>query len=175
MLEATGMADMLKRKGPFTVFAPTDEAFAQMPPGTLHRLLAEDELLRKAIQSHIVPDAAIAAGELLGQAVEVATLGGATLAIDGTTGSIFLVPIEVSVTEVEGSTILEQNSGATPLSVIVGESRQDSVAGTGHTMMPIEQEPMGVATVVEPDIRADNGVIHGIDLLLLPSEVLQSF
>jgi uncharacterized surface protein with fasciclin (FAS1) repeats len=34
---------------------------------------------------------------------------------------------------------------------------------------------MGVATVVEPDIAADNGVIHGIDLLLLPSEVLQSF
>jgi uncharacterized surface protein with fasciclin (FAS1) repeats len=175
MLEATGMADLLEREGPFTVFAPTDEAFAQMPPGMLDRLLAEDELLRKAIQSHIVPDAAIAAAELLGQAVEVATLGGGTLAIDGTAGVIFLVPIEVSVTEVEWPTVLKQNSGATPVSAIVGELRQDSVAGTAHTTTPVEQEPMGVATVVEPDIGADNGVIHGIDLLLLPSEVLQSF
>jgi uncharacterized surface protein with fasciclin (FAS1) repeats len=175
VLEATGMADMLKREGPFTVFAPTDEAFAQLPPGTLDRLLAEDELLQKAVQSHIVTDAAIRAGDLLGQAVEVATLGGGTLAINGTNGVIFLVPIEASVTEVEGPTILEQNREATPLSVIVGESRQDSVAGTGHTTTPVEQEPMGVATVVEPDIGADNGVIHGIDLLLLPSEVLQSF
>ena len=90
MLEATGMADMLKREGPLTVFAPTDEAFAQLPPGTLDRLLADHELLQKAVQSHIVTDAAIPAGDLLGQAVEVATLGGGTLAIDGTDGVIFL-------------------------------------------------------------------------------------
>ena len=174
VLEATGMADMLKREGPFTVFAPTDEAFAQLPPGTLDRLLAEDELLQKVVQSHIVTDAAIPAGDLLGQAVEVATLGGGTLAIDGTNGVILLVPIEVSVTEVEGQTVVEQ-SVATPISVIVVESPQDSVAGRGRTATLVEQEPMGVATVVEPDIRADNGVIHGIDLLLLPSEVLYSF
>jgi uncharacterized surface protein with fasciclin (FAS1) repeats len=175
VLEATGIADVLEREGPFTVFAPTDEAFARIPPGTLDRLLAEDELLQKVVQSHIVPDAAIAAGNLLAQAVEVATLGGGTLAIDGTTGIIFLVPIEVSVTEVEGQTILEQNSGARPICSIVVESSQESIAGTGYTATPVEQEPMGVATVIEPDIGADNGVIHGIDLLLLPSEVLQSF
>ena len=114
LLEAAGMADMLKREGPFTVFAPTDEAFALLPPGTLDRLLAQDRLLQDTVQSHIVPDAAIAAGDLLGQAVEVATLGGGTLAIDGTNGVIFLVPIEVSVTEVEWPTVLKQNSGATP-------------------------------------------------------------
>jgi uncharacterized surface protein with fasciclin (FAS1) repeats len=62
-----------------------------------------------------------------------------------------------------------------PISVIVVESPQDSDAGTGHTTTPVEQEPLGVATVIEPDIAADNGVIHGIDLLLLPSEVLRSF
>jgi uncharacterized surface protein with fasciclin (FAS1) repeats len=175
VLEATGMADMLKREGPFTVFAPTDEAFAQLPTGTLDRLLAEDELLQKAVQSHIVTDAAIPAGDLLGQAVEVATLGGGTLAIDGTNGVIFLVPIEVSVTEAEEQRVVEQKSVATPISVIVVESPQDSVAGTGRAATPVEQEPMGVATVIEPDIGADNGIIHGIDLLLLPSEVLQSF
>jgi uncharacterized surface protein with fasciclin (FAS1) repeats len=175
LLEAAGMTDMLEREGPLTVFAPTDEAFAQLPPGTLDRLLAEDELLQEVVKSHIVPDAAIAAGELLGQAVEVATLGGGTLAIDGTSGIIFLVPIEVSLTEVEGQTILEQKIVTTPIFASVVESLRDSVAGPDHTATPVEQEPMGVATVVEPDIGADNGVIHGIDLLLLPSEVLQSF
>jgi uncharacterized surface protein with fasciclin (FAS1) repeats len=175
VLEATGMADMLKREGPFTIFAPTDEAFAQLPPGTLDRLLAREELLQKAVHSHIVTGAAIPAGNLLGQAAEVATLGGGSLAIDGTNGVIFLVPIEVSVTEVEGQTVVEQKSVATPISVIVVESLQDSVAGTGRTATPVEQEPIGVAMVVEPDIAADNGVIHGIDLLLLPSEVLQTF
>jgi uncharacterized surface protein with fasciclin (FAS1) repeats len=175
LLEAAGMADMLKREGPFTVFAPTDEAFALLPPGTLDRLLAQDRLLQETVQSHIIPDAAIAAGDLLGQAVEVATLGGGTLAIDGTNGVIFLVPIEVSVTEVEGQTVVEQKSVATPISAIVVELPQGSVAGTGRIATPVEQEPMGVATVVEPDIGADNGVMHGIDLLLLPSEVLESF
>jgi uncharacterized surface protein with fasciclin (FAS1) repeats len=175
LLEAAGMADMLKREGPFTVFAPTDEAFALLPPGTLDRLLAQDRLLQETVQSHIVPDAAIAAGDLLGQAVEVATLGGGTLAIDGTNGVIFLVPIEVSVTEVEGQTVVEQKSVATPISAILVESPQGSVAGTGRIATPVEQEPMGVATVVEPDIGADNGVMHGIDLLLLPSGVLESF
>jgi uncharacterized surface protein with fasciclin (FAS1) repeats len=175
VLEATGMADMLKREGPFTVFAPNDEAFAQLPPGTLDRLLADEELLRKAVRSHIVTDAAIPAGDLLGQAVEVATLGGGTLAIDGTDGVIFLVPIEVSVTEVEGQTVVHQNSVATPISAIVVQSPQNSVASTGPTATPVEQEPIGLARVVEPDLGADNGVIHGVDVLLLPSEVLQSF
>jgi uncharacterized surface protein with fasciclin (FAS1) repeats len=174
VLEATGMADILRRGGPFTVFAPIDEAFAQLPPGTLDRLLAEDELLQKAVESHIVTDAAIGAGELLGQAVEVATLGGGTLAIDGTNGIIFLVPIEVSVTEAEGPAV-EQNSLTTSISVMVVESPRDFVAGRARTATPVEQEPMGVATVVVPDIAADNGIIHGIDLLLLPSEVLRSF
>ena len=89
MLEATGMADMLKRDGPFTVFAPTDEAFAQMPPGTLDRLLAGTSCSgrRSSLTSYQMQ---LSPGELLGQAVEVATLGGGTLAIDGTTGIIFL-------------------------------------------------------------------------------------
>jgi uncharacterized surface protein with fasciclin (FAS1) repeats len=41
--------------------------------------------------------------------------------------------------------------------------------------MPAEQELTAVAVVVEPDIEADNGVIQGIDLVLLPLEALRSF
>jgi uncharacterized surface protein with fasciclin (FAS1) repeats len=72
------------------VFARTGEAFGQLPPGALDWLLAEEgrKPLEVVIQSHIVAGAAILAVDLLGRAVEVATLGGGTLLIDGTPGVI---------------------------------------------------------------------------------------
>ena len=98
--------------------------------------------------------------------VEVETLGGATLAIGGTAGVILVVPLEATITEVEGQA--EPKSEAIPASAIVVEAPQDAVAGADRSAMPAEQELMAVATVVEPNIEADNGVIHGIDLVLLP-------
>jgi uncharacterized surface protein with fasciclin (FAS1) repeats len=175
LLEAAGMVEILKGEGPFTVFAPIDEAFDQLPPGMLEWLLAEEgrKPLEAVTQSHIVADAAIVTGDLSGRAVEVATLGGGTLAIDGTTGVILLVPIEATVTEVEGQA--EQMSEAMPVSAIVVQAPQESVAGADRSATRAEEELMGVAMVVEPDLVADNGVIHGIDLVLLPPEVLWSF
>jgi uncharacterized surface protein with fasciclin (FAS1) repeats len=63
LLEATGMDEKLKGRGPFTVFAPIDEAFGQLPPGVLEWLLAEEggKALEAVIQSHIVPGAALLA------------------------------------------------------------------------------------------------------------------
>jgi uncharacterized surface protein with fasciclin (FAS1) repeats len=175
LLEAADMIEMLKGKGPFTVFAPIDEAFGQLPPGTFDGLLAEENRkpLEAVIQSHIVAGAAILEEDLLGRAVEVATLGGGTLAIDGTAAVILLVPTEATITEVERQA--EQKSEAMPVSAIVVEAPQDSVAGADRPATRAEQELMGVATVVEPDIKADNGAIHGIDWVLLPPEVLRSF
>ena len=177
MLEAADMVDMLEGEGPLTVFAPTDEAFGRLPPGMLDRLLAEENrnTLEAVIQSHIVADAAILAGDLLGQAVEVATLAGGTLAIDGTTGIIALAPIEPSVTEVEGQTVVEPTSVAIPVSMAVVETPRNSGPDADRPVTLGVQELIGVATVVAPDIEADNGVIHGIDLVLLPPEALWSF
>jgi uncharacterized surface protein with fasciclin (FAS1) repeats len=175
LLEAAGMVEMLKGKGPFTVFAPIDEAFGQLPPGALDWLPAEEgrKPLEPVIQAHIVAGAAILEEDLLGRAVEVATLGGGTLAIYGTAAAILLVPIEATIMEVEGQA--EQKSEAMPVSAIVVEAPQDSVAGADRPATRAEQELMGVAMVVESNLVADNGVIHGIDLVLLPPEALRSF
>jgi uncharacterized surface protein with fasciclin (FAS1) repeats len=177
LLEAAGMAEMLRGQGPFTVFAPIDEAFDQLPPGMLARLLAEEarKPLEAVVKSHIVADAAILTEHLLDRAVEVATIGGGTLAIDGTSAVILLAPIEVAITEVEGQPVVEQNSKVWPGSAIVVEALQDSGTNLGRFATLIKQELVAAAAVVAPDIGADNGVIHGIDWVLLPPEVLWSF
>ena len=137
-------------------------------------LLAEGRKpLEAVIQSHIVAGAAILEEDLLGRAVEVATLGGGTLAIYGTAAAILLVPIEATITEVQGQA--EQKSETMAVSAIVVDAPQDPLAGADRPATRAEHAPMGVAMVVEPDIKADNGVIHGIDLVLLPPEVLRSF
>jgi uncharacterized surface protein with fasciclin (FAS1) repeats len=175
LLEATGMDEKLKGRGPFTVFAPIDEAFGQLPPGVLEWLLAEEggKALEAIIQSHIVPGAALLAEDLLDREVEVETLGGGALAIGGTAGIILVVPLEATITEVKGRA--EPKSETIPASAIVVEAPQDALSGADSSAMPAEQELTAVAVVVEPDIEADNGVIQGIDLVLLPLEALWSF
>jgi uncharacterized surface protein with fasciclin (FAS1) repeats len=53
-LAAAGLIDTLKGPGPYTVFAPTDEAFAKLPPGTLEKLLADKEQLTRILTYHVV-------------------------------------------------------------------------------------------------------------------------
>ncbi len=53
-LEAAGLIETLKGKGPFTVFAPTDEAFAKLPAGTVEALLKDKEKLTKILLYHVV-------------------------------------------------------------------------------------------------------------------------
>ena len=54
---AAGLVDTLQGKGPFTVFAPTDEAFAALPAGTLDKLLADKEALKQVLLYHVVKGA----------------------------------------------------------------------------------------------------------------------
>jgi uncharacterized surface protein with fasciclin (FAS1) repeats len=177
LAEAAGMVEMLKGEGPFTVFAPTDEGVGRLPPDTLEQLLAAENRgpLESVIRSHIVADAAIRTRDLLGRAVEVATLGGGALAIDGTTTVIMLVPIDVTITEVEGQAVVAPGSAVTPVAALVAKVPSASIADADGPTLLAEQELISVATLVEPDIEADNGVIHGIDLVLLPPDVLWSF
>jgi uncharacterized surface protein with fasciclin (FAS1) repeats len=141
----------------------------------LEWLLAEEsgKAIEAVVLSHIVAGAALLTEDLLDREVEVETLGGGALAIGGTAGIILVVPLEATITEVKRRA--EPKSEAIPAPATVVEAPQDVVADAESSAMPAEHELMGVATVVEPDIEADNGVIHAIDLVLLSPEALRSF
>ncbi|MDD4858343.1 MAG: fasciclin domain-containing protein, partial [Candidatus Krumholzibacteria bacterium] len=62
-INAAGLADTLKSAGPFTVFAPTDSAFAMLPPGTVEFLLQDVPTLKNILLLHVVP-AKVAAADV---------------------------------------------------------------------------------------------------------------
>lgn len=117
-VEAAGLTETLSAPGAYTVFAPTDEAFAALPAGTLEELMKPEnkEKLAKILQYHVLPNKVAAAEIQTGE-----------------------------VTTVEGD----------PVNLEVAEGK---VTVNG-------------AEVVQPDINANNGVIHVIKLVILPPNV----
>ena len=85
-LEATDLVGTLSGKGPggFTVFAPTDEAFAKLPPGTVESLLKDPPALKKILLYHVVPGRILAAQVLA--AGTLPTVNGQPLTISNTSG-----------------------------------------------------------------------------------------
>ncbi|WP_181699221.1 fasciclin domain-containing protein [Chthonobacter albigriseus] len=119
--QAAGLADALASPGPLTVFAPTDEAFAKLPAGTVENLLKpenKDQLV--AVLSYHVVGRNLESNMLPGRAIHVRT-----------------------------------------------------IKAGGDRTLRVEKSASGVtidgANVVTADIAADNGVIHVIDSVLLPS------
>ena len=99
-VDAAGLVDTLKGDGPFTVFAPTDEAFAALPEGTVEALLEDIETLTAILTYHVVPGA-VMSGDLAdgmmaetvnGQSVTIGV--GDTVTVDGAT--VVLADIEAS-------------------------------------------------------------------------------
>lgn len=113
-VKAAGLVDTLKGKGPFTVFAPSDDAFAKLPDGTVDGLLKDIPQLKKILTYHVVSGKVMAA--------DAAKLK--------------------SAKTVEGS-----------------EIKIDASSGV----------KINDATVSKADVTADNGVIHVIDTVLMPS------
>jgi uncharacterized surface protein with fasciclin (FAS1) repeats len=113
-VQAAGLVDTLKSAGPFTVFAPTDAAFAKLPAGTVDGLLKDIPQLTKILTYHVVPGAVMST-DITGP-MEVKTVEGGSLKVDPSNG-------------------VKINN----------------------------------ATVTQADIKADNGVIHVIDTVLLPA------
>jgi uncharacterized surface protein with fasciclin (FAS1) repeats len=112
-IKAAGLADTLAAKGPYTVFAPTDDAFKALPPGAYEALLRDSAKLKAVLKYHIV------AGYFLAKDVksgEVMTLQGSTLTASG----------------------------------------------------PSSDMQVNGARVKQVDLAATNGVVHGIDVVILP-------
>jgi uncharacterized surface protein with fasciclin (FAS1) repeats len=112
-VKTAGLVDTLKGPGPFTVFAPTDDAFAKLPEGTVESLLNDIPQLTKILTYHVVADKVMSADAI--NLNSVPTIEGSALSIDASSG-----------VKVNG------------------------------------------ATVVTPDVEADNGIIHVIDSVLIP-------
>lgn len=87
-VKAAGLVDALNGKGPFTVFAPTNAAFAALPAGTVESLLKpENKAKLTAILTYHVLPAKIESSALAGKTLtSPPTLQGTTLAVDGTKG-----------------------------------------------------------------------------------------
>ncbi|MBW4517468.1 MAG: fasciclin domain-containing protein [Timaviella obliquedivisa GSE-PSE-MK23-08B] len=116
--QAAGVQETLSAPGAVTVFAPTNEAFAALPAGTLDRLLLPEnkEQLRKILSYHVVPSQVTSADIQPGA---VATVEGQTISVESSANNI----------------------------------------------------TVNDASVTQPDVIATNGVIHGIDKVLLPPDV----
>lgn len=76
-VQAAGLEETLRGKGPFTVFAPTDEAFAKLPEGTVEALLADPEALADILLYHVVPGKVMAAD--VSDGLEAETAQGSTV------------------------------------------------------------------------------------------------
>jgi uncharacterized surface protein with fasciclin (FAS1) repeats len=86
-VQAAGLVDTLKGPGPFTVFAPTDAAFAKLPAGTVETLLKPENRakLTQILTYHVVPGKIMSA-DIAGKTAQVATVEGAKLDVDATSG-----------------------------------------------------------------------------------------
>jgi len=80
-LTAANLVDTLKGTGPFTVFAPTDEAFAKLPAGTVDALLKDIPKLSAILTYHVVAGKVLAADVMTMDGKSADTVNGATLAI----------------------------------------------------------------------------------------------
>jgi len=112
--EVAGLVDTLSKGGPFTIFAPTDDAFSKIPSETLNALLADPEKLKGILLYHAV-EGKVMSTDLSGE-IDVKTVQGQKIKINATKG------------------------------VMVNDAK-----------------------VVKADIEANNGVIHVIDKVILPS------
>jgi uncharacterized surface protein with fasciclin (FAS1) repeats len=86
-VQAAGLVETLKGDGPFTVFAPTDEAFAKLPEGTVEMLLKpenKDKLV--AVLTYHVVAGKVMSGDIAGKRVAPETVQGRPIAVNATSG-----------------------------------------------------------------------------------------
>jgi len=100
---AAGLVDTLKGAGPFTVFAPTDEAFAKLPAGTVDALLKPENKgkLVAILTYHVVPGK-VMSGDIAGKKLQAKTVEGGDVSIDATNG-VMVDGAKVTTADIEAS------------------------------------------------------------------------
>jgi uncharacterized surface protein with fasciclin (FAS1) repeats len=102
-LTAADLAATLKGAGPFTVFAPTDEAFAKLPAGTLENLLKPEnkEKLRRVLTYHVVPGKVLAAD--VAKVSSAKAVSGDSLTVKASGGAVMVDKARVVKTDIAAS------------------------------------------------------------------------
>lgn len=98
---AAGLVDTLKGPGPFTVFAPSDDAFAKLPAGTVEGLLKDLPKLSSILTYHVVAGKVMAADVLTMDGKTAATVNGQNLKVSTTGGVKLNDSVNVVTTDIE--------------------------------------------------------------------------
>lgn len=100
-VQAADLVDTLKGEGPFTVFAPTDAAFAKIPADKLNALLANKKQLAAVLTYHVVPGK-VMSGDVV-NLDSAATVQGQSVEIEVKSGKVFIDNAMVSTADIETS------------------------------------------------------------------------
>ena len=102
-VQAAGLAETLQGPGPFTVFAPSDAAFAKLPAGTVEALLKDKAKLASILTFHVVPGKVMAADIVKANGAEPKTVNGLPLDIELRSGKVYVNGAQVTTADVQAS------------------------------------------------------------------------
>lgn len=102
-VQAAGLVETLQGDGPFTVFAPSDAAFAKLPRGTVEGLLADRAALTSLLTFHVVPGRVAAADIVRGNGASPNTVNGQPLDIVVRDGAVYVNGAKVVTADVQAS------------------------------------------------------------------------
>jgi transforming growth factor-beta-induced protein len=98
-LKAADLVDTLKGQGPFTIFAPTDEAFSKLPPGTVESLLKDTPTLKQILLYHVVSGKNMARDAV--QMNSADTVSGKSITIQKKGNEVMINDARVVTTDIE--------------------------------------------------------------------------
>lgn len=182
MLVAAGLVDTLRAKGPFTVFAPSDDAFARLSKADLDALLADKARLAEVLRYHVVPGrltAADVAAMQTAKPVAGGELRFSAAAKIGPTGKIGPSG-NIGPGSAVKTTSTDPEAGLAKAEAITKAASPENAADTAKAFAVVGAIVEGAkpymggglkvndAVVVKADLLASNGVIHTIDAVLQP-------
>ena len=100
-LEAADLVEVLQSAGPFTVFAPTDEAFAKLPEGTIEALLADKEALTRVLTFHVVSGAVTS--DAIVKVPNAETVAGVNASVEVKMGNVYVAGAKVIKADIKAS------------------------------------------------------------------------